>query len=206
MSHGAFYQCFRCHAVVFRPQFLFQRSAVDADPDRDIPPRARLRDRLDVRFPADVARIDPDRVNSPLRADQRQFIIKVNIRDQGNGDLRLDFVNRFRRRRIRDGDADNLTAGVFQRVNLGYRGGHVLRSGVAHGLDSHRRAAAYRHVSHKQAFCHILFFSLRISTALSVFPRHLLIPPVLLSLWPLPLLSNRLSLSDRLSAVRKCGY
>lgn len=154
MTHGALYQSLCGDAAVFRPQLLFQRAAVNADPDGDAPFPTGLRHCPHILPAPDVAWINAQSINSPLRTCKGQLVVKVDIRNQGDGNPRLDGVHCRCRRHIGNSHPDNLTAGVLQGMNLRYRGVHVVSLGIAHGLDGYRSSAAYGHAAHCQFFRH----------------------------------------------------
>ena len=155
MAHGALHQRLGGDAAVLGPQLLFQGPAVDADADGDVLLAADVRHRLHLLLPADVAGVDADGVDAPLRALQGVFVVEVDVRDQGDGDPGLDLIHRLRRRLIRNSHPDDLAARRLQCVDLGHGGRHIVGLGVAHGLDGHRSAAAHGHVPHHQTLCHV---------------------------------------------------
>ena len=113
VAHGALHQGFRRDAAVFGPQVLFQRAAVDANADGDVPLAAGFRHRTDPFLPADVAGVDPQGVDPPLGAHQRQLVVEVDVRDQGNIDLLLDLVHRLGSVLVRYRHPDDLASGIL---------------------------------------------------------------------------------------------
>ena len=73
----------------------------------------------------------------------------MNISDQRNVDLLLDFINRLRRGLIRDRHPDDLTPGGLQLFDLGHGGGHIIGLCIAHGLNGHRSATAHGDLPHE---------------------------------------------------------
>ena len=155
MAHSTFHQRLCRHAAVSGPQLLFQRAAVDADADGDIFQPADFRHCPDLLLPADVAGVDPQRIDPTLRAHQRQLIIEVDIRDQRNGNLLLDPVHRHGCGLIRHGHPDDFASGVRQSADLGNGCIHIVCFRIAHGLDRHRGAAAHGHPAHHQFLRHL---------------------------------------------------
>ena len=155
MAHGALHQGLGGDAAVFCPQLLFQGPAVDADADGDALLAADVRHGLDLLFPADIAGVDAQGVDPPLRTRQGEFVVEMDVGDQGNADLLLDFVHGLCRRLVRDGHPDDLASGGLQLLDLGHGSGHIVGLGIAHGLDGHRGAAAHSHPAHHQLLCHI---------------------------------------------------
>ena len=113
MAHGALYQRLGGHTAVLGPQLLFQRAAVDADADGDVLLAANVRHGLDLLLPADVAGVDPQGVDPPLGAHQRQLVVEVDVCDQGNSDLLLDLVYRLGSVLVRHRHPDDLASGIL---------------------------------------------------------------------------------------------
>ena len=113
VAHGALYQRLGCHTAVLGPQLLFQRATVDADADRDVLLAANVRHGLDLLLPADVAGVDPQGVDPPLGAHQRQLVVEVDVCDQGNSDLLLDLVHRLGSVLVRNCHPDDLASGIL---------------------------------------------------------------------------------------------
>ena len=154
MSHGALHQGLGGDTAVLGPQLLFQRAAVDTDADGDGLLAADVRHRLHLLLPADIAGVDADGIDPPLCAHQGVFVVKVDVRDQGDGDLLADLVHRFRCRLVRDGHPDDLAARRLQGVDLGHGSRHVVGFRIAHGLDGHWGAAAHRHLTYHETLGH----------------------------------------------------
>ena len=176
MALGALHHGLRAGVAVLFDEPGLQTAGVDADADGDAPFPAGLRHRLHVLRAADVAGVDADLVNAPLRHRQGQPVVKMNIRHQGDADLLLDFGDGLGGAHIRDGQADNVRPRHLHGLDLGHRGLHVPGLGVAHGLDGDRGAAADLHPAHVYffhgiSFIHhfvtILKISLNITNAIS---------------------------------------
>ena len=75
-------------------------------------------------------------------AIKRKLVIEVNVGDQRDANLFLDFAQLFRRFAHRHGAANDLAAGRLQIPDLLHRGAHVARIGLGHRLDGDRRIAA----------------------------------------------------------------
>ena len=149
VAHGALHQSLGGDAAVLRPQLLFQGAAVDADADGNALLIAHVRHGFYLVLPADIARVDADGVDTPLRALQGELVVEVDVGDQGNVDLLLDLVHSLRRRLIGDGHPDDLASGGLQLLDLGHGGSHVIGLCIAHGLDRHRGAAAHGDLAHE---------------------------------------------------------
>ena len=94
VAHSTLHQGLRGDAAVLGPQALFQGAAVDTHPDGDGFPAADIRHRFYPIHAADVAGVDADGVYPPLRAHEGQFVVEVDIRHQGDGDLLFQLVHR----------------------------------------------------------------------------------------------------------------
>ena len=154
MTHGAVHQCLGGDAAVSGQQVFFQRPAVDADADGDAPLPAGIRHGPHPLLAADVAGVDADLVDAALRAQQRQLVVEMDVRHQRDVDTRLDGRDGPGRLLRGDRHADDLTPRLLQPQDLLHRGVHVLRGGIAHGLDAYRRAAAHGHAAHHDLSAH----------------------------------------------------
>jgi hypothetical protein len=68
--------------------------------------------------------------------------MKMDIGDQGDMDPGTDLMNGHRSRLIGNGDADDFTARLLQRVDLRYRRPNISVIAGGHGLDHDRCVAA----------------------------------------------------------------
>jgi hypothetical protein len=73
--------------------------------------------------------------------------MKMDIGDDRHIDLPDDVLECQRRFLIRAGDADNVGAGGFQRLDLGDCRRDIAGQGVGHRLHRDRRVAAHRHLA-----------------------------------------------------------
>ena len=85
---------------------------------------------------------------------QRQLVVEVDIRHQRDVDGPADATHGLRRRHIRHRHPDDIAPRLLQPEDLGHGGGHILRPGVAHGLDGDIRPAAYRDAAHMNLLAH----------------------------------------------------
>ena len=154
MAHGAVHQRLRRDAAVPGQQFLFQRAAVDADADGDAPLPTGVRHGPHPLLCPDVTGVDAYFVDTALHAQQRQLIVKMNVRHQRNMDAGLDGRDRPCRLLRGNRHPDDHAPRLLQPEDLLRRGLHVLRDGIAHGLDAHRRTAAHGHAAHHDLSAH----------------------------------------------------
>ncbi len=143
LDHGL-----RAGVAVFFEQPLFQRPGVDPDADRDVPRLAGVRHGLDVFLRADVAGVDADLVDAALGAEQRELVVKVNVRHERHVHPLLDLVDGKRGAGIGHGKAHDLAARGTQRLDLRDGRFHVPGLRVAHRLHRNRGSPAYRQISH----------------------------------------------------------
>ncbi|MPM84147.1 hypothetical protein SDC9_131218 [bioreactor metagenome] len=115
---------------------------------------ADIRHRLHLFRPADVAGVDADGVDPALRARQREFVVKVNVGNERDGNLLLNFIYGRSSRPVGNGHSNQFAPGGLQRFDLRHGGGHIVGFGAAHGLDRDRRAAAHGDGAHHQLLCH----------------------------------------------------
>ena len=78
----------------------------------------------------------------------------MDIRHQRNMDTRLDGRDGPGRLLRGDRHTDDLAPRLLQPEDLRHGGLHILRGGVAHGLDAHRCAAAYGHAAYHDLLAH----------------------------------------------------
>ena len=153
MIQRTLHHSFRCRRAVFFQNMLFNRTRVDADANRNVLCPARLRNRLDALFRADIARIDTNGADASLGRGECQPIIKMNIRDDRNRRMRTDGFHRLCGSHIRYRTANNMTACGRQPLNLRQRCLCIARIGIGHRLHGNRCSAADRHISDKNLFC-----------------------------------------------------
>ena len=125
-------------------------AAVDADADGDVPAPAGVRHGLDPVLAADVAGVDADLGRAALgTAAMARLVVKVDVRHQGQRTTPLQMAAK-RRAASMSGTASRAIwhPACGQRADL--RAGCPPRpwSGIEHGLDGHRRAAADGHAAH----------------------------------------------------------
>ena len=103
---------------------------------------AGIHDCPDAILSPDVAGVDADFVRAARRRFHGKAVVEVNIRNERDGDARLDLAQRVRGLHIGHRDTHDLAARLLQRVDLRDGGCCVLGMCVAHRLDRDRRAAA----------------------------------------------------------------
>ena len=153
LVQSALHKPLRGDAAVFGDQFLFQRAAVDADPDGNLPLLGDIDNRFNFVAAADIAGIDADLVRAVFHGPDRHPVVKMDICHQGDMDPLLDLT---------DGQcsffggacaADDLTARLLQTKNLGNSGLHIFGGGIGHGLDQDRISSADHAVADADYFC-----------------------------------------------------
>ncbi len=78
------------------------------------------------------------------------MVVKVNVRDNRDAHLPLYPGQRLGRFHVGNGAADDLTAGLFELVDLSHRRGNVPGVRLGHGLDGDRSVSA----DLNSAYCH----------------------------------------------------
>ena len=154
MGKGALHQSLRRGMAVFFQQRLVQAAAVDADADGDMVGLAAVHHRPDVALTADVAGIDADLRRAPFGSGNGQTVIKMDVRHQRQRRFFRNGTKSLRRLHIQHRQADDVTAGLFQRADLLQAALHVRIGTVEHGLDGHRCAAADLHSADGDLSCH----------------------------------------------------
>ena len=147
MPERAFHQALRRRSAVLRQQFLFHRSAVHADPDRDVVRLRAVRHHPDTVLPADISRVDPQLRDSVLRGADRQLIVKVDIRHQRHRAPVRQGFHRFRAGLVIHADPHQVAARVMQRADLRQGGFRIPGIGIGHALHQYRVPAAQLQLS-----------------------------------------------------------
>ena len=154
VGKGALHQGLRRGMAVFFQQRLIQAAAVDADTDGNMVGLAAVHHRPDVAFAADVTGIDADLRRATFGSGNGQTVVKMDVRHQRQRRPLRNGAKGLRRLHIQHRQADNVTAGLFQRANLLQTTLHVRVGTVEHGLDGHRCAAADLHSADGDLSCH----------------------------------------------------
>jgi hypothetical protein len=97
--------------------------------------------------PADVAGVDPHGGDAGLDRLQGEAGVEVDVRDHGDGAQAHDPGERVGVLDLRDGAANDLTAGRHERSDLSGRRLDVVRRRQRHRLDHNGRAAADRDIA-----------------------------------------------------------
>ena len=148
MAHRRFHQGLRGRLAIFFLQVLFQGARVHPDTDRNITIPCRVDHRLNAIFPANIAGIDAQAIDTVLGDLQRDLVIEMNIRHQGNLHLTTNLPKGACRIHGGHGNPYDVGACRLQPLDLGNRGCHVTGLGVGHALHGNRRVAAYGHGAH----------------------------------------------------------
>ena len=85
MIHGALRERLRRRSAMLCKDLLFQRTAVDANADRDALRPTGICNRLYPLVGANIARINADFIHPRLHAGKRNAIIKMDIRHNRHG-------------------------------------------------------------------------------------------------------------------------
>ena len=103
---------------------------------------------------ADVAGIDTYFVHAAVDAQQRQLVVKVDVRHQRDMDAGFDGGDGHSGLPGGNGHTDDVAALLLQTQDLGHGGVRILCRRIAHGLDRDRRAASYGHRANVYLPCH----------------------------------------------------
>ena len=96
---------------------------------------------------AQIAGIDADGLGAIFHGGNRQTMIKMDVRDQGNGDRRPNLSKGRRRLKIKDRHPDQLTTSLLKSMDLGHGSGDITGIGIGHGLHRNGTTAAHRHIA-----------------------------------------------------------
>ena len=119
-----------------------EASKVDADADGDLPRLGLAHHKLDL-FPIpDIARVEPEAVDAALQRPQRQLIVEVDVSDDWDAHLSLDFGERLRRLHVWHRAPDDIDANLLDLSDLVDGGSNVSRVGLGHGLDGNLGVAS----------------------------------------------------------------
>jgi len=99
-------------------------------------------------FIAQVSGVQTEAVYTTFKAFKGKLVMEMDIGNQGNIDLFLDFSHRLSRISVGHCAADQFASGLFQFVDLFDRGFHVSSVSLGHGLDCDVRATAYLNAAH----------------------------------------------------------
>ena len=148
-------QCFCGGCAVFLQNVFFKRTAVDTDADRDVFDTTSIADRLDTVIVTDIAGVNANFIVTKLGTTQRDLVVKMNIRNDRDGEsCLLDADNRIRRLHGGNGNAHDVTSRILKRTHLRNRRLGIQGIGVGHGLDGDGVIAADRQAAdfHFSAF------------------------------------------------------
>ena len=139
--------CLRCCGAVLFQQILFQRSAVDTDANRHLLGLRGAHYLDDAFVLADVAGIQTQLVDAGFEGQQRQFVMEMNIGNQGYlGHALANLFQRYCCVVVGHSQAHDFATGADHLFDLRYGGADVGRVRLGHRLDRNRRAAANLHV------------------------------------------------------------
>ena len=131
--------------VEFAAETLLQGAEVDADPYRDLLLLRRPHDRLHPVARADVAGVDPERVRARLNRRERAAVVEVDVRHERNRRPAPHLAERLRRLDVRNREPEDVAAERGALRDLRGKRRRVVRVGVRHRLDAHRRPASDGH-------------------------------------------------------------
>ena len=137
---------FLCALSVFRQKVLFQRARIDPHANGDV---ARLRlvgDQLQMGL-FGVSGVDADLIRPRRQRRQRQTVIVMNVRHQGNGEGVSQFFEGFCRFVIGQSHAKNIASRLLQGKRLRLQLSVAGERDGAHGLNGNLSAAAHGHAA-----------------------------------------------------------
>src|SRR4029453_14526206 len=141
MEKCALNHSFWSRITVLLKQMIFQRTGVNANPDRNSFFLTSLNAPL-YPFPTtDVARINPYLVDAVLNSQQCQTIIKMNVRDKRNMNALLNLFNCFSGFLVIDGNPNKLAARFLKSQYFSDSRFHVSSLGRTHTLYNNLVAA-----------------------------------------------------------------
>ena len=101
---------------VFLQKRLVKTSAVHTDADGDVPRTARIHHRAHAILAPDVAGVDADLCRAALGSQDRQTVVKMDVRHQRQRRIFADFGKAVRRLAVRHGKPRDLAARRRQRI------------------------------------------------------------------------------------------
>ena len=138
----------RQREVLARVDLGIERAGVHADADGDPPASGFVDHGVHAVERADVAGVYAKRSRASARRLYGKPVVEVDVRDHGKRTLSADLAEAVKRRRVGDGDAYDLAAGLCETLYLRERGRGIVRLRGAHGLHRHGRAAADGNAPH----------------------------------------------------------
>src|SRR5690606_15579652 len=136
----------RCRTVFFE-QVFFERTAVDADADRNFLSLSGADDLAYAVDGTDVPGIDAEFVDARIQSFEREFVMEMDVGDDRHVRAFADLVHRGRGVVIRHGDADYLATGFDHFVDLFNCAFDIRRVRFGHRLDGDRSIAADLHIA-----------------------------------------------------------
>src|SRR6056300_498270 len=94
-------------------------------------------------FLADIARVDAQAIYAALRHGKRNFVVKVNVRNQRDFHLFTNFTKGFGSFDTGNRNADDVSPRVLQVAYLIYRCRNIHGLCVGHTLHANRRITAH---------------------------------------------------------------
>ncbi len=151
--HGALRHGFGGDAAVLLEQVEFDGPGVDADPDGHLVRLARVGHEPDLVLSADVAGVDADLVDARLDGGEGEFIVHLDVRDDGHPDVFFQSFDGLDIFHVRDRKADELAAGGRQFSRLKDVRLDVALRRIEHGLDDDGCVSAKRYIAHENLSC-----------------------------------------------------
>ena len=125
-----------------------QTAEIHADADGHLARLCLSHDHPHLLRVADVAGVQPQAIDALIQRLQRELVVEVDIRDDGDRDLALDGAERLRSLHVGHGAADNLATRLLQPVDLVNGRLHVARVRLRHGLNADGSVAAHLYITH----------------------------------------------------------
>ena len=92
---------------------------------------------------ADIARVYPQAIDAGVNGQQGQFVVEVDIGDEGDPDFATNLRQGAGGGLVDDGEPDDIDAVRLKFMNLRHRGLDVAGVGLGHRLDAEGGAAAH---------------------------------------------------------------
>ena len=147
--HGALRHGFGGDAAVLLEQVEFDGAGVDADPDGDLMSLTGVGHEPDFVFPTDVAGVDTDLVDARLDGGEGEFIVHLDVRDDGHPDVLFQCFDGLDVFHARDRKADELAARGRQFSRLEDVRFNVALGRIEHGLDDDGCVSAEGYIAHE---------------------------------------------------------
>ena len=148
VAHGGLHQRVCRRLAIFALERLLQRTGVHTNANGNVAVPGRTDHGTDAVIAADIARIDPETVNTQFCYPKSDFVIEVDVGNQRQGNLLPNLPERLSGVHGRNGNTHYVRTCLLQCLDLANGGLYVTGFGVGHALHRNRRVTTHRNIAH----------------------------------------------------------